>query len=668
MLMKKIFLCLAAVAMLLSCAKVETMECDVCVYGGTSAGVIAAYSAAKEGKIVLLVEPGYRLGGLSSGGLGQTDIGNKQAVKGLSLDFYRRVGKHYGMLENWVFEPKVAEQVFKDYVAEADIPVLYGHRVIKASKNGTDIVSMKVESVEKGVCDKEITAKVYIDCTYEGDLMAMAGVSYTVGREDSSVYGESWNGAHESYWHQFPDGVDPYVEKGNPESGLLWGISPEDKTIPEPGKGDDMVQAYNFRICVTFDKENQVPFPKPDNYDPSKYELLIRTIEAQPDAGIGEYFIISRMPNNKTDINNRGAFSTDMIGMNHNYPEASYEEREKIIKAHKDYTLGLLWFWTHDDRIPEHLQKEITCMGLPKDEYVEYGHWTPQLYIREARRMVGEYVATQADCELLTAPEDYVGWAAYGMDSHNCQRVVVECNGVKMVKNEGDVEIGVKAPYPISYRSITPKRQECTNLLVPVCVSASHIAFGSIRMEPVFMLLGQSAAKAASLAIDGGVKVQEVDVKEIQRMYVENPLLDGSTPDICVDDPMIELGEGCAWERVKSNRGYGPSFIKLDQTKKKQSIKFPVEVKKDGKYELYTYFIRNNESTEQAQIRIHNGKDVTERTLIEKEIVVRGQTSGEWVSLGEYDFNAGTPVYVEFTNNGKVDGIVIADAVLAVAK
>lgn len=668
MLMKKIFLCLAAVAMLLSCAKVETMECDVCVYGGTSAGVIAAYSAAKEGKIVLLVEPGYRLGGLSSGGLGQTDIGNKQAVKGLSLDFYRRVGKHYGMLENWVFEPKVAEQVFKDYVAEADIPVLYGHRVIKASKNGTDIVSMKVESVEKGVCDKEIKAKVYIDCTYEGDLMAMAGVSYTVGREDSSVYGESWNGAHESYWHQFPDGVDPYVEKGNPESGLLWGISPEDKTIPEPGKGDDMVQAYNFRICVTFDKENQVPFPKPDNYDPSKYELLIRTIEAQPDAGIGEYFIISRMPNNKTDINNRGAFSTDMIGMNHNYPEASYEEREKIIKAHKDYTLGLLWFWTHDDRIPEHLQKEITCMGLPKDEYVEYGHWTPQLYIREARRMVGEYVATQADCELLTAPEDYVGWAAYGMDSHNCQRVVVERNGVKMVKNEGDVEIGVKAPYPISYRSITPKRQECTNLLVPVCVSASHIAFGSIRMEPVFMLLGQSAAKAASLAIDGGVKVQEVDVKEIQRMYVENPLLDGSTPDICVDDPMIELGECCAWERVKSNRGYGPSFIKLDQTKKKQSIKFPVEVKKDGKYELYTYFIRNNESTEQAQIRIHNGKDVTERTLIEKEIVVRGQTSGEWVSLGEYDFNAGTPVYVEFTNNGKVDGIVIADAVLAVAK
>lgn len=643
------------------------MECDICVYGGTSAGVIAAYSAVQEGKSVLLVEPGYRLGGLSSGGLGQTDIGNKQAVKGLSLDFYRRVGKHYGMLENWVFEPKVAEQVYKDYVAEANIPVLYGHRILTADKKGTDITSIKVESVEKGVADKIIKAKVYLDCTYEGDLMARAGVSYTVGREDSSVYGESWNGAHESYWHQFPDGVDPYVEKGNPDSGLLWGISPEG-TMPEPGKGDNRVQAYNYRICVTFDKENQVPFPKPDNYDPSKYELLIRTIEAQPGLGIREYFIISPMPNNKTDINNRGAFSTDMIGMNHNYPEASYEEREKIIKAHKDYTLGLLWFWTHDERIPEHLQKEITCMGLPKDEYVEYDHWTPQLYIREARRMIGEYVATQADCELKTSPEDYVGWAAYGMDSHNCQRIVVERDGKKMVKNEGDVEIGVKAPYPISYRSITPKREECTNLLVPVCLSASHIAFGSIRMEPVFMLLGQSAAKAASLAIDGNVMVQEIDAKEIQRMYEEDPLMDGSTPDVLVDDPQIELGEKSKWERVKSNSGFGPSYIKLDQTKGKQSLKFPVNVQKDGKYDLYTYFIRNRESTERAEILIRNGKDVSTFVLEQKEIVVRGQTSGEWVSIGEYDLKADTPAYVEFTNNGNVNGIVIADAVLAVAK
>ena len=653
--MRKILLFILSVTLFISCKHSEEIECDVCVYGGTSAGVIAAYSAIKEGKSVLLIEPGYRLGGLSSGGLGQTDIGNKQAVKGLSLDFYRRVGAHYNMLENWVFEPKVAEQVYKDYVAEANIPILYGHRILSAQKDGTDITSIRVESIEEGVKDKSIKAKVYIDCSYEGDLMARAGVSYTVGREDSTVYNESWNGAHESYWHQFPDGVDPYVEKGNPESGLLWGISTD--TMPAPGKGDKRVQAYNYRICVTF-----------DNYDPAKYELLIRTIEAQPNVGINEYFIISRMPNNKTDINNRGAFSTDMIGMNHNYPEASYEEREKIIQAHKDYTMGLLWFWTHDERIPEHLQKEITCMGLPKDEYVEYDHWTPQLYIREARRMIGEYVATQADCELKVSPEDYVGWAAYGMDSHNCQRIVVERNGMKMVKNEGDVEIGVKAPYNISYRSLTPKREECTNLLVPVCLSASHIAFGSIRMEPVFMLLGQSAAKAASLAIDKNTIVQDIDVKEIQRMYVEDPLLDGSTPDIFVDDPSLTLDEKSKWERVKSNRGYGPSFIKLEKTATKEKLQFPIQVKKDGKYTLYTYFIRNNQASRFTEITINDGDKDTKFVLDKNEIVVKGQTSGEWVPIGEYDLKVGKPAFVEFTNNGKVDGLILADAVLAVAK
>lgn len=307
-------------------------------------------------------------------------------------------------------------------------------------------------------------------------------------------------------------------------------------------------------------------------------------------------------------------------------------------------------------------------MGLPKDEYVEYDHWTPQLYIREARRMIGEYVATQADCELLTSPEDYVGWAAYGMDSHNCQRIVVERNGMKMVKNEGDVEIGVKAPYPISYRSITPKREECTNLLVPVCLSASHIAFGSIRMEPVFMLLGQSAAKAASLAIDAGVKVQEIDVKEIQRMYEEDPLLDGSAPDVLVDDTQIELPADSKWERAKSNRGFGPSYIKLEKTRGKQSIQFPVNVQKDGKYDLYIYFVRNQQSTERAEILIHNGKETSKFILEQKEIIVRGQTSGEWVSVGEYDLKAGQPAHVEFNNNGNVTGIVIADAVLAVAK
>ena len=494
--------------------------------------------------------------------------------------------------------------------------------------------------------------------------MARAGVSYTVGREDSTVYNESWNGAHESYWHQFPDGVDPYVEKGNPESGLLWGISTD--TMPAPGKGDKRVQAYNYRICLTSDKDNMLSIEKPANYDPARYELLLRIIEAQKNYDLNGYFIISPMPNNKTDINNRGAFSTDMIGMNHDYPEASYERRAEIIQAHKDYTLGLLWFMGNDERVPKQLRDQMLALGLPKDEYVEYGHWTPQLYIREARRMVGEYVATQANCDNIAKVDDGVGMAAYTMDSHNCQRVVIVKDGKAMVKNEGNVEIYGGLPYDVSYRCLTPKREECDNLLVPVCLSASHIAYGSIRMEPVFMLLGQSAAKAACLAIDGGVKVQEVDVKEIQRMYEEDPLLDGTPADIVVDDS--SLNAPAAWTRIERNNGFGRSYLVLDPTSQEQTLRYPFEVKTDGKYEIYTYFIRRGESSKKTELVVSDGTAQKGVVINADEIQILGQTSGEWVSLGEYDLQSGKPGYVEFTNKGTVTGQICADAVLLVKK
>ena len=395
----KRLICFATAALMLFVAACSSpqAEYDVCVYGGTSAGVIAAYAVAKQGKKVLLVEPGYRLGGMTSGGLGQTDIGNKQVVKGLALDFYRRVGATYGRLESWIFEPSVAERIFKDYISRGNVEVLYGHRIVDAKKQGASIISINVESVENLAQTKSIAAKVFIDCSYEGDLMARAGVTYVVGREDNKTYGEDHNGVQMQHLHQFVDNVDPYIEKGNPASGLLWGIS--DAALAPTGSGDNMVQAYNYRICLTSDKENMLPIEKPANYDASRYELLLRIIEAQKLYALNNYFIISPMPNNKTDINNRGAFSTDMIGMNHSYPEASYEERAEIIQAHKDYTLGLLWFMGNDERVPKQLRDQMLALGLPKDEYVEYGHWTPQLYIREARRLVGEYVATQANCD-----------------------------------------------------------------------------------------------------------------------------------------------------------------------------------------------------------------------------------------------------------------------------
>ena len=663
--MRKLICCAtAALMLLLSACSTPEPEYDVCVYGGTSAGVIAAYAVAKQGKKVLLVEPGQRLGGMTSGGLGQTDIGNKQGVKGLALDFYRRVGATYGRLESWIFEPSVAEAIYKDYIVRGNVEVLYGHRIVDAQKQGASITSINVESVENTAQTKNISAKVFIDCTYEGDLMARAGVSYVVGREDNKVYGEDYNGVQMQHLHQFVDNVDPYVEKGNPASGLLWGIS--DAALAPTGSGDNMVQAYNYRICLTSDKDNMLPIEKPANYDPSRYELLLRIIEAQKNYNLNGYFIISPMPNNKTDINNRGAFSTDMIGMNHRYPEASYEERAEIIQAHKDYTFGLLWFMGNDERVPKQLRDQMLSWGLPKDEYVEYGHWTPQLYIREARRMVGEYVATQANCENKVTVDDGVGMAAYTMDSHNCQRVVIVKDGKAMVKNEGNVEIKGGLPYDVSYRCLTPKREECDNLLVPVCLSASHIAYGSIRMEPVFMLLGQSAAKAACLAIDGGVKVQEVDVKEIQRMYVEDPLLDGTPADIIVDDASLDAP--AAWTRIEMNNGYGRSYLVLNPTSQEQTLRYPFEVKSDGKYEIYTYFIRRGESSKKTELVVSDGNTQKGVVLNADEIQVLGQTSGEWVSLGEYDLQSGKPGYVEFTNKGTVTGQICADAVLLVKK
>lgn len=664
--MKKILFIISAAAMLLcgSCSH-EEYECDVCVYGGTSSGVIAAYAVAKQGKKVLLVEPAYRLGGLSSGGLGMTDIGNKQVVKGLSLDFYRRVGQHYGALEQWIFEPSVAESIFKGYIERGQVEVLYGHRILEATKQDTQLTSIKLENVEKFCGRATVKAKVYIDCSYEGDLMARSGVSYTVGRESNSQYNENWNGVQMRQYHQFPDGVDPYVVEGDPESGLLWGISPE--PLAEQGSGDSKVQAYNYRMCLTDVKENAIPITRPDDYDSTKYELLLRLIKAKGDNSIHSYLHFSHMPNRKTDINNNGGFSSDMIGMNHNYPEASYKEREKIIEAHRSYTFGLLWFLGHDERVPEKIRNEMLRWGLPKDEYVEYGHWTPQLYIREARRMVGEYVTTQANCDNRTTVEDGIGMAAYTMDSHNCQRVVIVKDGKAMVKNEGDVQIHGGLPYDISYRSITPKREECSNLLVPVCLSASHIAYGSIRMEPVFMLLGQSAAKAACLAIDGGVKVQEVDYRDIQRMYEVDPLLDGTAADIVIDDTAIEVDEKSDWKRIKANNGYGRSYFTLDPVRGERRLRFPFEVKESGKYKVYTYYINLwNAGTKVTELELFDGKQKQTLWLDAAKIVVKGQTSGEWVLLGEYELSAGEKGYVDFTNNGKVTGKVVADAVLLV--
>ena len=493
---------------------------DICIYGATSAGITAAIEASRQGKSVMLIEPGPRIGGLTAGGLGQTDIGKVEIIQGMALSFYRRVGQCYGSAEPaFQFEPKVALRVYRDMLREAGVSVVMQRRICGVKKHGNELQSIALESSSKALKQPKarVRAKVFIDCSYEGDLMARSGVSYTVGREGDQAYNEEFNGLHMREYHQFPDGVDPYREKGNPKSGLLWGILPGEMGVK--GQADRRVQAYNFRLTVTNDPANRIPFTRPERYDSTRYELLLRWKEVEPwKRGINDCFAWSLMPNHKTDVNNRGALSTDMIGENWDYPEANYKQRQKIYQKHVDYTLGLLWFVASDPRIPEAVRREIGEWGWPRDEYEENNHFTPQLYIRESRRMVGRYVMTQANCQRKASVDDAVGWAAYTMDSHNTGRYVV--NG--QVKNEGDVEIPIPGKYDVSYRSLTPQEAEARNLLVPVCLSASHIAYGSIRMEPVFMVLGQTSALAACQAIDehNGC-VQQVDAARVMERFRE---------------------------------------------------------------------------------------------------------------------------------------------------
>ncbi|MDR1585050.1 MAG: FAD-dependent oxidoreductase [Prevotellaceae bacterium] len=640
----------------------KVIEVDVCVYGGTSAGVIAAYTAKQMGKTVLLVEPANRLGGMSSGGLGYTDIGNKYVVKGLARDFYRRLGSHYGKLEQWIFEPSVAERIFNDYVKEAGFKVLYENRLYHVITQNNAIQEIVVENSHDPqiATNKKIRAKVYIDCSYEGDLMAKSGVSYTVGRESNSVYDETYNGVQLLNGHQFPDGIDPYVIKGDHTSGLLWGIS--DTSVLPNGSGDKKVQAYNYRICLTNNPKNKIEITKPENYDPEKYELLIRQKEKQPWKSLQDIFIWSLMPNNKTDINNRNGFSTDAIGLNWDYPEADYEKRKEIIRQHEDYTKGLLYFVGNDERIPQFIKDEMKQWGYPKDEYADNEHWSPQLYIRESRRMIGELVMTQHHCQGREIVDDIIGWAAYTMDSHNCNRHVVNA----MVKNEGNVEVGGFPPYPIAYRSIIPQKGSVGNLLVPVCMSASHIAYGSIRMEPVFMVLAQSAAVAACLSVDGNISVQDVDVDKLRNILETNPLADNRVAEILIDnDDNKSVQILGAWD-VSNDiyRGYGSDFL-IDNSNGKElkSVKYTPKITVDGNYEIYVYYPKMNNGSNRTILNLQIGEDIKEVVIKQSDIVVEGQTLGEWVRIGEFNLSTNEKVSIEITNKNS-DGIITADAVL----
>lgn len=527
----------------------NTHTADVIIYGGTSAAVTAAVQANRMGKSVIMVSPDVHLGGLSAGGLGYTDTGDKSVIGGLSREFYQRVYQHYQKPEAWkwqdrseygnkgqgtpaidgdlrtmwIFEPHVAEQVFEDFIAEENITV---HRDEWLNReNGVIKENGKIVSFET-LSGKKYQGKMFIDATYEGDLMAEAGVSYHVGREANSVYGEEWNGVqvgvlHHGHW--FSEDISPYVVPGDPSSGLLPRVSGEDPG--QKGEGDKKIQAYCFRMCLSNHPDNRVPFPKPENYDPKQYELLARVYAKGWDATFNKF---DPIPNRKTDTNNHGPFSTDNIGMNYEYPEGSYEKRREIIKEHEDYQQGLMYFIANDPSVPEEVRTAMSEWGLAKDEFTDNGNWPHQIYVREARRMIGQYVMTEHETLSKRPVDQPVGMGSYTMDSHNVQRYV-KPDG--FVQNEGDIGVKVPQPYQIDYRALTPKKAECENLLVPVCVSSSHIAFGSIRMEPVFMILGHSAAAAAVMAIDRDIAVQDLAYEVLEEQLLKDgQILQNPTP------------------------------------------------------------------------------------------------------------------------------------------
>ena len=678
-------------ALLLPAAPPEPLSAEVVIYGGTSAGVAAAVQAARMGRTVLLIEPSSHLGGLTTGGLGATDIGNKAAVGGIAREFYERIARHYadpaawdwqdpadyrgprgdavtiGAEEPgamWNFEPSAAAAVFAAMLAEAGAEPLLNAPLRRdggVTRDGDRIVGFRLKD------GREVRGDVLVDATYEGDLAESAGVTMTVGRESAEVYGESANGVRPGLNvknHRFLVPVDPFVVSGDPASGLLPDV--REAPLPPPGSGDDGVQAYCYRLCATDVAANRLPWPKPDGYDESLYELLFRNFEA---GDLRRPWNPVMMPNRKTDANNDGAVSTDWIGRNHDYPNATDERRAEIVAAHRDYQQGLMWSLANHPRVPAEVRAYFNEWGPAADEFQSTDNWPPQLYIREARRIVSDLVMTQAHCEGDAVAEEPVGLAAYTMDSHNVWRYVT-ADG--FVQNEGDVQEGGFPPYPIGFGAILPRRGEAANLLVPVCLSASHIAYGSIRMEPVFMVLGQSAATAAALAVEGGTAVREVPYAALrERLEADGQVLawtgprppqrvrSGTLPGVVIDDEAATFtGE---WVRSRAvglfvDRGYRAAM--WDGADDPPAAVFTLTAPATGRHELRIAGPPHPNRTPSAFVLVSDGSHEPAGTAVDQ----RGEAGGElWTTLEGIEVRPGSTVTVRI-EAGR-EGYTVVDAV-----
>jgi FAD dependent oxidoreductase len=672
----------------------EPVVFDLVVYGNTSAGIVAAVQAKKMGKSVIVVGPDRHLGGLSAGGLGFTDTGNKSVIGGLSREFYHRIWKQYQSPEAWrwqkqsqygnvgqgtpaidgeqrtmwIFEPHVAEAVFEEFVKDYKLPVERNEWLNRAPGKGVQRTAGRITSIamESG---KTFAGKMFIDATYEGDLLAAAGIDFHVGREANSVYGEKWNGIQIGVLHHahfFKKPVDPYVIPGDAKSGLLPRVSAEPPG--EKGAGDHRVQAYCYRMCLTNVEENRIPFAQPEGYDPKQYELLLRVF----DTGWRELFHkFDPIPNHKTDTNNHGPFSFDNIGYNYDYPTASYERRREILAEHQLYQKGLLYFVANDPRVPEDVRSKMAKWGLPKDEFVDNGGWSHQIYVREARRMIGEYVMTEQDCLDTRETPRSVGMGSYTLDSHNVQRHVTSAG---LVQNEGDIGVHPPRPYRVSYGSLIPKKSQCENLLVPVCLSSSHIAYGSIRMEPVFMILGQSAATAACLSLDGNVAVQDLPYEKLQaELLKDGQVLETTIPrkestvfhidafkGVVVDDTTatIRATNGAAWKGSSVVHPYIQEGYRHDDNSAKGDLAIRFEAKlTPGRYTVRVAYNANDNRATNVPVEIFHKHGNETIKLNQKKTP---DLKNLFATLGTFEFADSGAVVI---SNSQTDGFVVVDAV-----
>ena len=629
------------------------VDADVVVYGGTSGGVTAAVQAARLGKRAVLLAFDNHLGGLSSGGLGWTDYGDASSIGGMAREFYRRNGARYGESLRYNLEPHVAEQIFSQMLAEAGVTVVFNQRLASLVKSGQRItrVTMDDGSVYRG--------KMFVDTTYEGDLIAMAGVSFTVGREGTNTYGESYAGV----LTPGSIGIDPYVVPGNPASGLLPLLQPD--TGEARGSGDWRVQAYNYRMCFAQNVANFLPMTAPANYDESQFELLARYLErlvaVNGSVSLGSLITIDRpCASGKYDINNNGSISTDFVGESWTWPTNTYAGRAITRQAHEDYTRGYFTFLATSPRAPASLRAAMQSWGMCKDEFLDTGGWPHALYVREGGRMVSDYVMTQANAQGTRVASDGVALASYSMDSHLLQRIAR--GGVAM--NEGGMYNSVPNPFPISYRSIIPRAGECENIFATFALAASHAAYASCRMEPVFMMVSQSAGTAAALAIDDHVSVQQLSYPRLAlQLQADGQLLGNGTgatdSGIIVDDSDSSSARLTGdWLSSSSITGYwGGDYLTDGNTNKGAcSVTFTPTLASAETYEVYLRWTENpNRSAAVPVDIVHPGGTNT--------FFVNQQANGSaWVLLLKTNFNAGTNARVVIRNDGTT-GYVIADAV-----